>query len=103
MTPYIQNIYKNIYILYVFVYICIGVCVFECLTSNLIVSLQNASPVAKMPATGFANFRLINAVPCDIKVKGGFLKGEASLSYQTVRLYVYNSLLTKSCEVAKDT
>ena len=77
-------------------YVCIVICVFEFIASCFIVLLQNASPVAKMPATGFANFRLINAVPCDIKVKGAFLKGEASLSYQTVCFYFYSSLFILS-------
>lgn len=37
-----------------------------------------------MPATGFANFRIINAVPCDIKLKGTNLKKDADLKYQSV-------------------
>jgi len=61
--------------------------------------MENASPVAKMPATGFANFRLINAVPCDIKVKGAFLKGEASLSYQTSTEYFAVPTKLKSLDI----
>lgn len=55
----------------------------------LIFAFQNRSSVAKMPATGFANYRVINAVPCPIRVKGNFMKNDVTLGYQKVGAPLY--------------
>ncbi|XP_065052495.1 solute carrier family 15 member 2-like [Rhopilema esculentum] len=49
--------------------------------------MENVSSVAKMPATGFANFRVINAVPCEIKVSSANLKKDIILSKKRATEY----------------
>lgn len=53
---------------------------------NNMILLQAQSTVANLPATGYANYRIINAVPCNIDLYGKKLKNKNfTVSYKQVR------------------